>query len=71
MVNVKLYLLFKVFFFYVWINGARLCIDAYDDVPDVHAADDVASAISNVNAREGGKLGWGDRIERRRLGPVV
>jgi hypothetical protein len=26
------------------------------DVPDVHAADDVASAVSNVDAREGGKF---------------
>jgi hypothetical protein len=31
------------------LNVARLCIEAYDDV---HAADDVASAVSNVDARE-------------------
>ena len=45
------------FFFYVWVNVARLCTEAYDDVPGVHAADDVASAVSNVDAREGGELG--------------
>jgi hypothetical protein len=41
------------FFFYTWVNVALLCIEAYGDVPDVHAAEDVASAVSNVDAREG------------------
>jgi hypothetical protein len=42
-------------FYYVglWVNVARLCIEAYDDVLDVHATDDFASAVSNVVAREG------------------
>ena len=54
--------------FYSSVNVARFCIEAYDDV---HAADDVASAVSNVDAREGGKLGWADRIESRRPCPEV
>ena len=58
----------EAIFFYVWVNVARLCTEAYDDV---HAADDVASAVSNVDAREGGDLGWGDRIERRWSCPEV
>ena len=32
-----------------------ICIEAYDDVPGVHAAKDVASAVSNEDARERGK----------------
>ena len=32
-------------------NVACLCTEAYGDVPGVHAADDVASAVSNVDAR--------------------
>ena len=52
-------------------NFARLCTEAYDDVPGIHATDNVASAVSNVDAREGGELGWGVRIERRRPCPEV
>lgn len=29
----------------------------YDNVPYVHAADDVSSIVNNVNTKQGGKLG--------------
>ena len=50
-----------LFYFYAWINVARLFIKAYDDV---HAAD-------NVTVGEGGELGWNDRIESRGPCPEV
>jgi hypothetical protein len=61
------------FFFYIYVsvNVPCFCIEGYDDVPDVHAADEVARAVSNVDVRKGRKSGWGDRIGRRWPCPEV
>lgn len=42
-------------YFCICFNVARLCIDAFDDVPH---PDDVGSTVINTDVREGGKLGW-------------
>lgn len=54
----------EIILFFFRLDVTRLGIEACGDIPEVHAADIVASTIGYVDIREEENPEWDDRIER-------